>query len=168
MLKLCRPPLDHLEFMTCKTLSIAALFSLLIVRLAGAGSVSSDAEAITAAVNGFHDALRRGDAKAALELLAPDAVILESGSSQTREEYAREHLAEDIAFVKAVPGTRSKFSIKQEGNVAWTTATTQSVGTFNGREVNSAGAELMVLTKTELGWRIRAVHWSSHKMTKAD
>ena len=152
--------------MICKTLSIVVLFVLLVVRPAGA--VPSDAEAIIATVNGFHDALRRGDAKAAMELLAPDVVILESGSAQTRAEYAREHLAEDIAFVKAVPGTRSKLSIKQEGNAAWTTATTQSVGTFNGREINSAGVELMVLTKTELGWRIRAVHWSSHKMTKAD
>ena len=146
-----------------KTFSIAVLFALLVVRPAGAGSVPSDAAAITAAVNGFHDALRRGDSKAALNLLAPDAVILESGSAQTREEYAREHLAEDIAFVKAVPGTRSMLSIKQEGNVAWTTATTQSAGTFNGREVNSAGVELMVLTKTRLGWLIRAIHWSSHR-----
>ena len=45
--------------MICKTLSIAVLFVLLVVRPAGAGSVPSDAEAITAAVNGFHDALRR-------------------------------------------------------------------------------------------------------------
>ena len=149
--------------MICKTLSIAVLFILMVVRPAGAGSIPSGAEAITAAVNGFHDALRRGDSKAALNLLAPDAVILESGSAQTREEYAREHLAEDIAFVKAVPGTRSMLSIKQEGNVAWTTATTQSAGTFNGREVNSAGVELMVLTKTRLGWLIRAIHWSSHR-----
>ena len=154
--------------MICKTLSIAVLFVLLVVRSVDAGSVPSDAAAITSAVNGFHDALHRGDRAAALNLLAPDAAILESGSSQTREEYAREHLAEDIAFVKAVPGTRSKISIKQEGNVAWTTATTQSVGTFDGREVSSTGVELMVLTKTELGWRIRAVHWSSHKMTKAE
>ena len=153
--------------MISKRLSIAVLFGLCIVRPVSAGSVSSGTEAITAAVNGFHDALRCGDAKAAMECLAPDAVILESGSAQTREEYAREHLAEDIAFVKAVPGTRSKLSVKQEGNVAWTTATTQSVGTFNGHEVNSAGVELMVLTKMEVGWRIRAIHWSSRKMTRS-
>jgi ketosteroid isomerase-like protein len=149
--------------MICKTLSIAFLFVLSIVTPVGAGSVRSDAEAITAAVNGFHDALHRGDGAAALNLLALDAVILESGSSQTREEYAREHLAEDIAFLKAVPGTRSKLSIKQEGNVAWTTVTIQSVGTLDGREIKSAGVELMVLTRTDFGWRIRAIHWSSRR-----
>lgn len=150
--------------MICKTLSIASLFVLFVVTPVGAGSVPSDAEAISAAVNGFHDALNRGDGEAVLNLLALDAVILESGFSQTREEYAREHLAEDIAFAKALPGTRSQLIIKQEGNVAWTTATTKSVGIFNGRAVNSAGVELMVLTKTEIGWRIRAIHWSSHRV----
>jgi ketosteroid isomerase-like protein len=151
--------------MICKPLSIAFLFALLVVR-PGAGSAPSDEEVISMAVNGFHDALRRGDAKAAMEWLAPDAVILENGSSQTREEYAREHLAEDIAFVKAVPGTRSALSTKREGNLAWATATTQSVGTFNEHDVNSVGVELMVLTKTEAGWRIRAIHWSSHSVKK--
>jgi ketosteroid isomerase-like protein len=147
-----------------RTLFTAVILTYLVVAEVRAGSLSPDAEAITATVNGFHDALHRGDRQAALDLLAPDAVILESGSSQTREEYARGHLAEDIAFVKAVPGTRSKLSIKQEGNVVWATATTQSVGTFDGHEINSTGVELMVLSRTESGWRIRAIHWSSHRV----
>ena len=154
--------------MICKTLSLAVLFVLLVVRTAGAGSVLSEAAAITAAVNGFHDALRRGDSAAALNLLAPDAVILESGSAQTREEYAREHLAEDIAFSKAVPGTRSNLVVKQEGDVAWTSAATQSIGIFNGHEVNTVGVELIVLTKPGSEWRIRAIHWSSYAIKKGN
>jgi hypothetical protein len=59
--------------MICKTFSIAVLFVLLVVRPAGAGSVPSDAAAITAAVNGFHDALHRGDSEAALNLLMTKA-----------------------------------------------------------------------------------------------
>ncbi len=151
-----------------KTFSIAVLFVLLVVRPVGAGSVPSDTEAITGVVNGFHDALHRGDSAAALNLLVPDAVILESGSAQTREEYAREHLAEDIAFTKAVPGTRSNLVVKQEGTVAWATATTQSIGTFNGHEMNSVGVELMVLTRAGSDWRIRAIHWSSHAIKKGN
>ena len=156
----------NFQVMLGKTFSIAVLFVLLVVGPTGAGSVPSDAEAITAAVNGFHDALRHGDSAAALNLLALDAVILESGSAQTREEYVREHLAEDIAFARAVSGTRSNLVVKQEGNVAWTSAAIQAIGTFNGHEVNSAGVELMVLTKTGADWRIRAIHWSSHDMRK--
>ena len=149
-----------------RTCLVGGVVSVFLLTSTWSETLSSDAGAITAAVNGFHDALRRGDAKAAMESLTPDAVILESGSAQTREEYAREHLAEDIAFTKAVPGTRSNLVVKQEGNVAWASATTQSIGTFNGHEVNSVGVELMVLTKAGSDWRIRAIHWSSHPIKK--
>src|SRR5437764_6693382 len=72
------------------------------------------------AVHAFHAALAHGDAKAAVALLAEDAVILEAGTAQTRDEYAGEHLGEDIAFAKATKTEHSPLVIKQDGNVAWT------------------------------------------------
>lgn len=123
---------------------------------------ASDREAIAATVNAFHDALAKGDEAAALSLLAEDAQILESGDRQTRAAYTREHLPADIAFAKTVPSTQFALIVRQEGDVAWTTATSQSKGTYSGREINSDGAELMVLHKTSNGWRIRAIHWSGH------
>ncbi len=138
-----------------------------LLPLLASGSMAQPAPAdtagITAAVENFHRALAQGDRKSALALLADDAVILESGSAQTRAEYKREHLGEDIAFAHATKTERSPLAIQQEGNVAWTTATTRTTGTFNGREIDSTGVELMVLTKGESGWRIRAIHWSSYK-----
>lgn len=148
--------------MICKTLSITILVILLIVRPLGADPVPADAEAITAAVNGFHDALRRGDPKAAMELLAPDAVILESGVLETRDDYEKRHLAEDILFSRRVTSTNSIVAVHVEGNAAWVLSTNRATGTFDGRQVNSAGAELMVLTNHPGNWRIRAIHWSSH------
>ena len=148
--------------MICNTLSLTFLFVLLAVGPLEAGSASADTEAITAAVNGFHDALRRGGAKAAMELLAPDAVILESGVLETREEYEKHHLAEDIAFSRTVTMTNSILAVHVEGNAAWVVSTNRATGTFDGRPVNSAGAELMVLSNDSAHWRIRAIHWSSH------
>ena len=101
-------------------------------------------------------------------LLAPDAIVLESGAAQTREEYEKHHLAEDIAFSRAVATNSSTPAVHIEGNAAWVSSTSRVTGIFNGREMNSAGAELMVLTNSTAGWRIRSIHWSSHKMTKAD
>ncbi len=118
---------------------------------------------VTKAVDAFHKALANGDAKGAMELLAPDAVILESGSAETRDEYQRHHLAEDIAFSRAVPSKRATLALQIEGNVAWITSTGRTTGTFKGQPVNSVGTELMVLTKSSAGWRIRAIHWSSHE-----
>ena len=114
------------------------------------------------AVHSFHAALTRGDAQAALMLLAQNTVILESGSAQSREEYGREHLGEDIAFAKGAQTTRANETVYHEGGVAWTTATTRAQGNFNGRKIDSSGVELIVLTKQDGKWRIRAIHWSSH------
>ena len=147
---------------------LGGMIAFLFVRSAWSETPSAPVEAIIATVNGFHEALRRGDGKAAMELLAPDAIILESGAAQTREEYEKYHLSEDIAFSRAVTSNSSTPSVHIEGNAAWVSSTSRVTGTFNGREVNSAGAELMVLTNSAFGWRIRSVHWSSHKMTKAD
>ena len=142
---------------------IIAIILALSPILAFAQSTAPDSAAISATVQRFHKALTKGDKAAALELFAPDAVILESGAEQTRDEYACEHLAQDIAFAKTTQSTMSDFAVHQEGGVAWTTATTNSTGTFEGHDVNSVGVELTILTKTEAGWRIRAVHWSSHR-----
>ena len=121
-----------------------------------------DREAIATTVAAYHDALAKGDRRAALALLAPDAQILEGGHRETREEYERGHLASDIEFAQSVPSTRGALIVRQEGNVAWTSATGRSKGTFKNKPVEAESAELMVLTKTEDGWRIRAIHWSSH------
>jgi ketosteroid isomerase-like protein len=149
--------------------STAWLAGLLISLSTGsviAEPVSADSAAITTAVENFHRALIQGDCAAALAALSEDALILESGSSQTRTEYERGHLAEDIAFASATKTERSPLIVRQEGNVAWTIATSKTTGTFQGRKVDSAGVELMVLTKTESGWRIRAIHWSNREAKK--
>lgn len=138
------------------------LMALLVSR-AMAQSVPADTAGITAAVENFHRTLAQGDCKSALALLADDVAILESGSAQTRAEYEREHLGEDIAFTHATKTERSPLAIQQEGNVAWTIATSKTTGTFNGHRIDSTGVELMVLIKGDSGWHIRAIHWSSRK-----
>lgn len=140
----------------------AAILFAFSIPLAQGEPAAPDSAAITAAVEGFANALQKGDAAVAMELLAPDALILESGSKQTRDEYGQTHLQEDIAMMKAVPMTRSDLVIKQEGSAAWATSLYRISGTFEGKEINSQGAELMVLTKTTAGWKIRAIHWSNH------
>lgn len=120
-----------------------------------------DSAAVAQVVSDYHHALSSGDSARALQLLAPDAIILESGGMETRAEYRSHHLGGDIAFAKAVPSTRSPVRVSVVGNVAWTYSTSTTVGTFNGRAINSAGAESMVLAREPDGWRIRAIHWSS-------
>lgn len=154
----------HTSEKLARWLTAGALLIVSLPRDTIAEGTSTDTAGITAAVKAFHRALAQGDRAAALALLAPDASILESGQSQTGAEYEREHLDEDIAFARATTTERSPLKIQQEGNVAWTTVMSKTTGTFNGRKIDSTGVELMVLTKTESGWRIRAIHWSNRKM----
>lgn len=126
-------------------------------------ATSPDSAAIVATVAAFHHALNTGDSAGAMALLAPDAVILESGALETRAEYAAHHLAADIEFSRAVPSHRVTTRVYQEGAVAWVASVSTSRGTFRDRPVASQGAELLILSRTASGWRIRAIHWSSRR-----
>jgi hypothetical protein len=153
-----------------RLLVVPASLAVLVVTVIGASSmtrppspVSGDSLAVASVVNEFHAALLRGDSAKALSLLAPDAIILESGSVESRFEYRSHHLPEDIKFAKLVASKRGILQVRVEGLNAWTVGTSTTKGTFNGRAIDSIGAESMVLTKQLSGWRIRSIHWSSRR-----
>lgn len=122
---------------------------------------STDSTAVVSALAAFHAALASGDSTAALRLLTPDAIILESGGSETVAEYRAHHLPADIAFARAVPSTRTLRRVAVTGDVAWVASTSTTRGEFRGRAINSRGAELATLRRTSGGWQITAMHWSS-------
>jgi ketosteroid isomerase-like protein len=122
-----------------------------------------DAATIASTAEDFHKALAAGEPDRVMSLLSPGALIVEGGAVQTRDEYQREHLAEDIAYARAVSSTPRDVVVRQEGDVAWVTSTFRLTGEFHERPVDDLAAETMVLTKIPAGWRIRTVHWSSHK-----
>jgi ketosteroid isomerase-like protein len=145
---------------------IIAAFALLPLTLTAGlasaqGAGGADSIAVATVVERYHRALESADSVGALALLTSDAVILESGGIETREEYRSHHLPADIAFARAVKSVRTPLRIVVRGDVAWATSTSTTQGEFRGRPVNSAGAELMVLTRTTDGWKINAIHWSS-------
>ena len=144
--------------------ALALLLSAAIALGAAPASAqpASDSAAVAAVVERYHRALATGDSAAALALLAPDAVVLESGAVETRAEYRGHHLPADIAFARAVPAQRGPVRVTVEGSVAWAASTSTTQGRYRDRDVNSAGAELMVLSRSADGrWLIRAIHWSS-------
>jgi ketosteroid isomerase-like protein len=134
--------------------------------LAIASSVSaipavSDSSDVVATVERFHAALAAGDSAAALALLSDDVVILESGGVETRDDYRAHHLPADIEFARAVPSQRGAMTVRVRGDAAWASATSTTTGEFRGRQINSTGAELVVLSRERGAWKIRAIHWSS-------
>lgn len=144
------------------------LIPALLVLPTRAGAQSRDSLAVAEVVATLHAALAAGDSGAVLDLLADDVLVLESGATETRAEYRQHHLPADIAFARAVPGARTIVRITVSGDAAWVTSTSRTTGTYRDRPINSAGAELIVLTRESSGWRIRAIHWSSRALRQSE
>lgn len=144
-------------------LALAAALALVARPAAAQARPAADSAAVASTVARFHAALAAADSAGALALLAPDVEVLESGERETRAEYRAHHLAADVEFARAVPSERGPTRMRVRGDVAWTSATSVTRGIFRGRAVNTAGAESMVLVRTPAGWRITAIHWSSHR-----
>jgi uncharacterized protein (TIGR02246 family) len=134
----------------------------LIAALIPGGLVAQSPESdVAAVVDAYHAALASGDSTAALSLLAEDVTILESGNVEDKNHYRSGHLAGDMRFAQAVPRERSEITVRLVGDVAWAWSTSTVQGTMGDREINSRGAELMVLGRVDGAWLIRAIHWSS-------
>lgn len=121
----------------------------------------TDSAAVVATVGRFHAALAAGDSSGALALLAADAIILESGGIETRDEYRSHHLPGDIAYARSSKSTRGPLHVTVRGDVAWASSTSTTTREGRNGVVNSSGAELVVLIRAGAEWRISAIHWSS-------
>jgi ketosteroid isomerase-like protein len=115
------------------------------------------------AVQAFHEALRSSDSAGAAQLLAEDAVILEGGTLEDREEYLSHHLSADMAFASAVDRLVDSAKVALLGDVAWVASRSRTVGAVRDQPIDTEGVELVVLTRHDGVWKIRAVHWSSRR-----
>jgi ketosteroid isomerase-like protein len=140
--------------------------ALLLLWLPACGSTApqhKDAD-VAAVLESFYGAIKRGDPQAAMSVIAHDALFVESGKLETREQYEMNHLPADIDFEKQVTGKRDPLRITFKDNAAWVIATTTYDGKFEGAPVQFVSAQLMVLSKDEDAWKIRSIHWSSRPL----
>ncbi len=126
-----------------------------------AAPTANDSVQVVRTIEEFHRALAAGDTAVVQRLLARRATVLESGGVETRAEYLSHHLPGDIAFARAVPRERGDLSVEVRDDIAWASSTSSARGRFRDRDIDSLGAELMVLERMPAGWQISAIHWSS-------
>lgn len=145
-----------------RVLAAAVAVALALTLPAAAAQSQSPSEV----VDQFHFALKKGDRRQALEVLAADVLVFEQGRlERSRTEYARKHLAEDISFASATQRTVSRRSAKVQGNTAWVLSVNRNRGKFNNRPVDFRTSETMVLTRVGAKWRIVHIHWSFESAT---
>jgi ketosteroid isomerase-like protein len=123
----------------------------------------TDRAAVEAVVRDFHAALAAGDSQTAAAFLASDAVVLEGGDLETRQQYVEHHLPADITFAQSVPSRYVSFGVTVNGDTAWVNATTVTQGTYKEKPLSLVGAETVVLSRTPSGWLIQTIHWSARK-----
>ncbi len=140
------------------------LIAVAVFAAAPLSAMGQEAQGPENVVRAFHEALAAGDSVRALELLAEDVVIYESGGVEaSREEYRSHHLPADIAFASS---TEREVTLERSGrsaDVAWVLSRSTTTGTFREQEINSIGTETILLELTPDGWRIRHIHWSSRR-----
>lgn len=131
---------------------------------ASAGTARAESPAqVAATVQQFHDALKRGDKPAALSFLTEDALIYESGSAESRSDYAAHHLAADIEFAAATTRKLTRSSVRCGADTCLVLQESSTEGNFKGKPVHVLGVETTVLLRQGEGWKIRHVHWSSRQ-----
>ena len=107
---------------------------------------------IVAVIDAFHEALVAGDSTIALSHLADDVIILESGGVENKEHYSSGHLAGDMRFAQAMQRKRGEMKVSIMGDVAWAHSSSVTQGRMGDREINSQGAELVVLARENGRW----------------
>ena len=154
--------------LSAQAASVAALVALAPQAIAQAPatavpSLPAMTQPAAAAVDAFHAALRRGDSKAALALVADEAIVFEEGRAErSKSEYAARHAEADAAFSKAVSSVRSRRTGHSVADLAWIASESRTKGSFNGRPVDRIMVETMVLRRDTSGaWKIVHIHWSS-------
>lgn len=146
---------------TAARLTIALVGLMLSSPTSGSAQRPTDAKHVVAVIDAFHSALARGDSTAALNQLADDVVILESGRMEDKSHYRSGHLSGDMRFAQAVSRERAEIAVQILGEVAWAHSTSTAVGTLGDRSLDLQGAELVVLARVDGVWKIKAIHWSS-------
>ena len=148
----------------------AALIAIAIPALAHGPSAKAvphatlptSAHGAAATVDAFHAALHRGDTRAAAALLADEALIFEAGGAErSKAEYAAHHLSADAEFSRLASSVVTRRSGNSAGAFAWVASEGRTSGTYKGKALDLLTTETMLLRRTNGGWRIVHIHWSS-------
>jgi ketosteroid isomerase-like protein len=141
-----------------------ALVAALATGLSACAQPTAEAEAeVRNTLEAFYAAMKNADNAGAMSNIAEDAVFVESGRLETRDEYEKNHLPADISFEKQVSGKRGEWKITIEDDTAWAIALTDYDGIFDGAPVAFTSGQLAVLSRDAGAWKIRSIHWSSRR-----
>jgi ketosteroid isomerase-like protein len=128
--------------------------------------VPEEARSAVATVERFSTALAAGDLHAAAEELAPETLVLESGSAErSAAEYLAGHAGHDAEFLRTARVELKHRRARVAGGMAWIGSESEMHYTLRGKQVVLLSTETMVLQLLNGTWKIVHIHWSSRRRT---
>lgn len=107
-------------------------------------------------------ALKTENAAALEALFLPSVIIAEGGAAERSfEEYASHHMISDMAYVGATTAQTVKRDVIDQNGLAVVVTESLITGRFREKDVRNRLMETLTLQRTDAGWRIAHVHWSS-------
>lgn len=135
-------------------MSINAL-SIEEIDLAQAKSIAQD----------FHHALRQGELREILPLLAQDVMVTRACFPNKNEILHDQYrLSEHITYFDDTRLNVLLQDILIKNSCAWVFSTIEAVGIKESHYINIIGVETMVLKRELLGWKIGHIHWLFQKI----
>ena len=119
-------------------------------------------------VDAFSAAIKAARLKDAGDLLDPNVLILESGSSErSRDQYLESHAIADSAFMQSASMQLRYRQARADGNLVWVASEGLLQMTRPGKPMAMLSTETMLLAKSARGWKIVHIHWSSRPAPKS-
>ncbi len=117
-----------------------------------------------AAVERFSTALGQGDLDKAAAELDTNVLVLESGGvERNRAEYMGSHAKSDATFLKDARVTLKRRQAHASADMAWVGSESEIHAQKGAEMLMISSTETMVLRKTDGGWKITHIHWSSRR-----
>lgn len=113
-------------------------------------------------VDAFSKVLAAADLDRVKSLLAPEAIILESGGvERSREEYLDHHAKSDAAFLGGAHVSVLSRTARVDGNLAWVATESEIHTSKDSKPLTLLSTETMILSDRSGDWQIVHIHWSS-------
>lgn len=128
--------------------------------------ISGPAEA---ALQALQDGLQVGNREVTLQWLLPDATISEAGVTDgSRDAYATEHMAIDMAFLKTAKVVLLDRQVHPAGDSTHIVSTSRITGRAGEVPVDVRVTEEALLKKTRAGWRVATLEWTIEPREQRD
>ena len=147
------------------TLAAAITVGLITLMMVSASNLYADSLSLQTSIEAFKAGLKSGDKDVVASFLDENVLIFEHGHvERSKQEYLGGHFNSDAAFLGATSTEIVKISTTENGELGRHFAETRTRGEFRGSQVDSAGTETLLLKKSDTGWKIYHIHWSSHSI----